>query len=181
MKTRIIHTKLWDDDFFINLTIQQKIIFIYLMTNSLIGLTGMYEISDRRIRFDLGIDQDEIDKAKKIFENAGKIAFKDGWVYVTNAQKYGGYISPKLTEPIKNEISLIPSKILEFFKEYAFNHSVSIVYPYSIDTPINHKSEIINNKLKIINNKEERIYKKEEGYEIFNKKRKELLIKPAAN
>jgi hypothetical protein len=148
------------------------------MTNPLIGLTGIYEISDRRIRFDLGIEQDEINKARMIFESSGKIAFKEGWVYVVNAQKYGGYISPKLTEPVKRELSSIPLKVLEFFKEYAFNHgytidTLSIPYPYPIDTPINHKSEIINNKQEIINQKSKIINK---GYKDFLIKRKLLHV-----
>lgn len=146
MKTRIIHTRLWDDEFFTGLTLPQKALFIYLMTNSLIGLTGIYELSDRRIRFDTGIDQDELEKAKQLFENAGKVAFIDSWVYVVNSQKYGGYTSPKLNDPIKRELANIPVKILKAFNDYAFNHSVSIQYPYTTDTPINHKSEIIDHK-----------------------------------
>ena len=168
MKTRIIHTKIWDDDFFQGLTLTQKALFIYLMTNSLIGLTGIYELSDRRIRFDTGIEQDELEKTKQILENAGKVCFKNSWVYIVNAQKYGGYTSPKLNDPIKREVARIPVEILKSFNDYAFNHSVSIQYAYTTDTPINHKSEIINDKPETINQKEG------EGYQKFQEIRAKL-------
>lgn len=151
MKTRILHTKIWDDDFFVNLTEQQQNLFIYLMTNGDIGLTGIYELSDRKIRFYRNISQNDLDKAKMLFEGAGKIAFKDGWVYVLNAQKYGGYYSSKLNEPILKELKAIPVKVLEHFRDYAFKYSVSIPYQYTTDTTINHKPEIINDKSETIN------------------------------
>ena len=51
-----------------------------------------------------------------------------------------------------NEYLLIPQQIKEkvntLLKEI---DSVSIVYPYPMDTTINHKSEIINHKSEIIN------------------------------
>ena len=38
MKTRIVHTKIWQDDYFVNLSFQEKVLFLYLISNEYIML-----------------------------------------------------------------------------------------------------------------------------------------------
>jgi len=151
MKTRIIHTKLYfEDDWFNTLPIEYKYPFIYLFTNSHIGLTGTYRLSERVALLETGVSKELWVKATKHFYKEKKIGFYKEWVCVVNAHKYANYSGPKNAVAFDKELDLIPQDIREHFSD-----TLSIPYRYSIYTPINHKSEIINNKPKIENKKSE--------------------------
>ena len=162
MKTRIIWTKIWEDSWFSSLSNNGQKLFLYLITNFRINMCGCYEINDRIIISDTKIKSLEL--AKK--ELSPKVRFSNDWVYIVNAEGYGGYRGPKNVKVIEREISEIPLKIKDTL-EYGKSYSVSIGYPESdqtLDTPINHKSEIINNNItnKVNNNiiKEKKIKEK---------------------
>lgn len=145
MQTRIIHTKIYDDEWFASLKIEQKLLFIYLFTNQRIGLSGIYYLPDRIIKFETGLSDEQLNTAKKVFENSKKVFFYQGWVYVINASDYGGYKGGKNEIALNKELEKIPDEVKKYF-----NNRVSIGYQYPIDTSINHKSEIINQKSKNI-------------------------------
>lgn len=148
VKTRIIWTKFWNDDKVVGLDETTKLIFIYYFTNELIGLTGIYEITDRRVVFDTGIVLDKLKSCKKKLQKMNRIFFHDNWVYVVNAQKLGGYYGEKLNPALLKEIDRIPIKVYRYF-----TNTLSIPYRYTMDTIRNHKSEIIDNKSEDIKHK----------------------------
>lgn len=141
MKTRIIHTKIWDDQYFADLKPVEKLLFLYFFTNQRIGLSGMYELSDRTILFETGVNLQQLEAAKEEFQKAKKIICFKGWVYVVKSSLLGGYTGSKNEVALEKELSLIPEDIRSYFKD-----TVSIGYQYPSDTSINHKSEIINHK-----------------------------------
>lgn len=145
MKTRIIHTKIYfEDDWFYSLSIENKFLFIYLISNSHIGLTGIYNLPKRVILLETGLKEPEIDEGRKIFEESGKIySFKD-WVYIVNARRYANYTGEKNITATNRELESIPLEVMRYF-----TNTVSIPYTYPMDTPINHKSKIINQKSEI--------------------------------
>lgn len=163
MKTRIIHTKFWDDGLVSEFDVSTKIFFIYYFTNELIGLTGIYEVTDRRVVFDTGLMQDQLKVSKEKLSKTNRIYFYKDWVYVINAQRLGGYRGEKIHSAVLKEINRIPPGIYNHF-----SNSVSMPYVYPIDTPINKKPETINQQSEIIINEEENI-KKKDGYEISTK------------
>jgi hypothetical protein len=151
MKTRIIHTKVWQDDFVVDLSPIQKLIFFYYITNDNIGLTGIYEVTDRQVAFDTGVTKAQIQEVKALFQKKKKILFYKNWVYIVNATKLNGYIGEKLQKAIKKEKSFIPDTVLEMFNTLL--EGVDMVSDTS-DTSINHKSEIINQKEGIVKGKQ---------------------------
>lgn len=160
MKTRIIHTRMWEDEFFVKLSRNAKLLFIYLLTNQRINLIGCYEVSDRILMFDTGLTDEELKSAKK--ELDPKVQFLNEWVYIPKAIHLGGYLGPKIKTATLKEYETLPQYVIDTYKL----DTLSIPYPYSIHTPINHKSEIINNKSEIINQKsEEREVDTEKGME----------------
>ena len=140
MKTRIVWTKVWEDEFFANLNQSAKILFLYLITNSRVNLCGCYEISDRVILFDTHISAEELETAKK--ELAPKAKFCKGWVFLPNSLRFGGYSGPKNEVALEKEVSAIPKEI---------RHTLSIPYGYGRHTPRNKKSEIRNQEPQIRN------------------------------
>jgi len=114
MKTRIIYTKFWHDNYISQLTIKEKLLFIYLTTNDQVNLCGIYELLDRYIKFDLGLRQSELDKMKQKFMKDGKFVFIDGWVKIVNYDIYNKFVGEKNEKAKEKEMSLIPIKIKEF-------------------------------------------------------------------
>jgi hypothetical protein len=132
MKTRIVYTKIWKDDWFLGLSDDAQRLFIFLLTNEDIGLSGVFEISDREITYRTRLDGKQLEKAKS--DLVPKVLFHNGYCAIVNNNKYYAYKGEKNEKACASELSRIPTDTL------------SILYPYPIDTPINHKSEIINHK-----------------------------------
>lgn len=147
MKTRIIHTRFWQDNFVTNLSYKEKLTFIYLLTNDRVGLTGMYELPDKYIKVDLDLTQGEVDSIKEKLSKAGKIYFWNGWVKILRHDKFNSYKGKKIEPALVRELAMIPNEIIEFN-----NTSIDTSIDGSSDTPNNHNTKTINNKLKIINN-----------------------------
>jgi hypothetical protein len=60
MTFRKIDTCLWKDPWFENLRPNEKLAFIYFWTNDYCNAAGLYEISEKRIMFDLGYGIDTV-------------------------------------------------------------------------------------------------------------------------
>ena len=139
MKTRILHTKIWKDDFFSSLTPTEKLLFIYYITNERVNIIHCYEITDREVTFDTGIDRGIIEVFKG--KVTGKIAFKDTYVFLLNANRYETYKGDRNDTAKEKLLKELPKSILDWYNN---------ILDRGIDTPlkgtINHKSEIINHK-----------------------------------
>lgn len=113
MKARIIHTKIWKDDFFTKLDKSSKLLFLYLLTCPEINLIGIFEIPDRIILFDTGLTQKEVGKAKEKIK--GKIGFYKGYAFIKNANKYAIFTGKKNKIAKEKEFSLIPKDVIDYF------------------------------------------------------------------
>lgn len=74
---RYISTTFWDDEWVQSLDFTQKGLYLYLLTNSLTNIAGVYKLSERRIIFDTGLEKTVIEKTMQKFENDGK-AYRHG-------------------------------------------------------------------------------------------------------
>jgi len=160
MKTRIIHTKFWQDSFICDLNIEEKITFFYLLTNSQIGLSGVYELPDKFIIFDLDISQTELNKFKDKFSKNNKIIFYEGYVALMNSRKYNDYSkgNPNQVKAYNREIELLPSNVKKYLYEKGFEPVVEYMSTSRElvgELDIKHKTETINNKSENKNNKTE--------------------------
>ena len=137
MRTRIMHTRYWQDSFVLELSRESKLLFIYLLTNQYINICGIYELPDKVISMETGLTETQLKQGKEDLVN--KVVFSSGWVRVLNVEKYNSYRnSPKNEVAFTREMGCVPPSILD----------TSI--DTSIDTPINPKSEIINHKSETI-------------------------------
>jgi hypothetical protein len=145
MKTRIIQTRFWDDEFVFNASKDAKLLYIFLLTSQYINISGIFQLDERKIAFETGLTPKEFERAKEEIETAKKVFFYKGWVKVINAEKNNGYKNSPLNEvAYQREVSLIPQCVLDYFDS-------SMDTSIDSSTYTNHKSEIINNKYKIIN------------------------------
>lgn len=140
MKARIFYTKFWSDPYIHSLNHKERNAFIYLFTNELIGLSGVYELPDYRAVADLSVTEREWEEIKVKFMRDRKFAFYKGFVKARNYDRYQQFTGEK-NEPAKEkEISLIEKSILK-----ALDDTLSIGYQQSLDTPSNQYT-VINNK-----------------------------------
>ncbi|GHU75367.1 hypothetical protein FACS189461_1510 [Spirochaetia bacterium] len=69
---RYIATSFWDDEWIQGLDPSEKLLYLYLMTNPLTNIAGIYKISDKRMSFDTGFNTDTLKMIIGKFEKAGK-------------------------------------------------------------------------------------------------------------
>lgn len=69
---RSINTKIWSDEWFESLDQKEKLLWIYLLTNSHTNMLGVYEISPKKISFETGLAVKDILKAFEGFERVRK-------------------------------------------------------------------------------------------------------------
>lgn len=141
MKARVVHTKIWDDNWFLSLSRSSRMLFIYLITNQSIGLSGIYELPDSKIIYQTGLNSVELEQGK--IDLKDKVGFHNGWVKIHNVEKYQQFRGPKNEKAKENEIKLVPKEIID---------TLSILYRYPIDTTSNQYSVISNKKSVISNN-----------------------------
>lgn len=90
-KLRSLSTAFWSDPFIEDLTPQQKLLFIYLITNDKTNMLGIYENSIRKMSFETGINKSEIEKALKEFESKGKVKYINNYVVLINYMKHQNF------------------------------------------------------------------------------------------
>lgn len=142
MLTRIIYTEIWQDDFFVGLNPDEKLLFIYYLTNESVNIIHLYKCGVNRVKADTGIDTPIIQEAQRKFEENGKIYFKNGYIFLRNASRFEKY------EGSKNEIA--KSKLFARLSKDLIDWYIQIT-----DTPIDtlYKSEIINHKSETLKHK----------------------------
>ena len=111
-KNRIVNTKFWDDSYIIDLDPIEKLLFLYLLTNPLTNIAGIYEVQNRRIAFDTGIDKEMVEKILGRFERDGKIVRKGDWLFIKNFIKNQS-LNPSVLSGIRKELSNLPIDFLE--------------------------------------------------------------------
>jgi len=146
MITRIIYTELWQDDFFADLSPNEKLLFLYFLTNDSVNIIHVYRCNLARIKADTGIDTPIIVAAQAKFEQANKIFFKDGYVFLKNAHKFEKYEGEKNDVAKAKLFGRLSKPIIDWY----IKHS---------DTPINtpmdrdYKSKDINQKQETLKDK----------------------------
>jgi hypothetical protein len=114
MKTRIVQTKFWDDPTVIDAPMEARYLFMYYLTCPHIGMTGIFEISDKDIYLKTGLSEKQLIKAKAFLQENGKVRFFKTWVKIVNAEKYNNYaVGIKNTEAYKKELASIDDTVLQ--------------------------------------------------------------------
>jgi len=146
MITRIIYTEIWQDNFFSELSKQEKLLFLYYLTNESVNIIHLYRCNNQRASADTGIDTPIILKAQTKFSKENKMFFKNGYVFLKNAHKFEKY------EGEKNDIAKrkLFGRLSKSIMDWYINMSDT-----PIDTPMDrdYKSETINNKSETLKHK----------------------------
>ncbi len=123
---RYISTSFWDDEWIQTLDPSEKLLYLYLMTNPLTNIAGVYKITDRRISFDTGFNLDTIRHILCKFEKAGKAYRKDEYIAIPSWPKH-----QKWEKNTKVETGII--LILKELEPELLGFLIQIEYRYPID------------------------------------------------
>lgn len=138
MDSVYFRSSFWRDPFTRTLTSNNKLLYIYLLTNREIQPSGIYEFLEDDCFYQTGITRQQIRKGLVLLSNKEKILYADGWVFIVNFLRKSfnlpkKVVNEKVRTNISNQLLLknIPKPIIACF--YSQYHSLSINYPYTTD------------------------------------------------
>ena len=86
-KLRSVNTRFWDDPFITELNPSEKLLFLYLLTNPMTNIIGIYEVTLKRICFDTGLTKETISKGLERFETLSKAFYSESFIILPNFLK----------------------------------------------------------------------------------------------
>lgn len=115
-RQRYIDTCFWDDSYVIHLDPSEKLLFLYLLTNPVTTICGIYEISIKRISFDTGFENDTVKRILGRFEKDGRCSYRDGWLAMRNWIKHQKD-APGVQRGIALQLEKVPKELAEYVGE----------------------------------------------------------------
>lgn len=126
-KLRYVQDSFWTDSYIERCTPDEKLVFIYLLTNPLCNIAGVYEIRSKRIAYETGYDVEVIETILKRLENDKKIIYKDNWIILVNHQKYQS-LGNDTAEGINRIIDSSPDAVKSLFYVKTLTNSKDLEY-----------------------------------------------------
>ena len=124
---RTISTTTWKDSKFQDLNMQEKLLFLYALTNQQTNLMGVYEISKKQIIFDTGLSSDQLDKALKTLEKNNML--KE--IYIVNFLKHNIFNEKHEKGAMRFYDDIKSPNIKESITTYIQNNFDTISIPYA--------------------------------------------------
>jgi uncharacterized phage protein (TIGR02220 family) len=123
---RYISTSFWDDEWVSGLGPEEKLAYLYLLTNPLTNIAGVYKISIKRMAYDMDLDRVSIVNTLDKFKNDEKAYYHGEFIVIPSwpkHQKVNGH--PKIKAGIYAILDSLSSDLISFLKDvnYAFDLS----------------------------------------------------------
>jgi hypothetical protein len=126
---RSINTRIWSDPWVEKLPPEEKLVWIYLLTNRDTNLLGIYEISLNRISYETGIELKRIETIIQSFEKVRKAFYWFGRVFLPNWMKNQS-MNTNMLKSAKQLYSELPNELIIKLKENAFEGFQSLLKGY---------------------------------------------------
>ena len=133
---RYISTGFWDDRWIRSLDPSERYLYLYLMTNPLTNIAGIYQITMDRVAFDTGYDERTLQPMLQRFADAGKaIFYHDEWMILPSWPKHQ---RPKERDNVRKGIDNIlmglPDDVYEMVHQgryqYKYLHDIEKLRPF---------------------------------------------------
>ena len=114
MAFRPIQTSYWGDPYILELNPDEKLMYIYLLTNEYTKQCGIYEIPLSRVELETGYSGEQIYVLIHKFQNDGKIRYsvETHEIAVINWNKYNYNPSPKTMALVAKELAEVKEPLL---------------------------------------------------------------------
>lgn len=119
---RYISTSFWDDEWVQSLSFEEKGLFLYLLTNPLTNIAGVYKIQVRRIVFDTGLAEADVGLILGKFGDAGK-AYRHGeYIVLPSWPKHQRVQNPNISKGIKRVLEELSPEMIGFLREVGYHY-----------------------------------------------------------
>lgn len=115
---RYVNTGFWRDTYVRTLTKEEKIVFLYLLTNPETNIAGIYEINPEQVALDTNIGGKSpknggklVEKILQKLQSDDRLMYKNGWIALKNWTKHQR-INPSIATGIQRVLDDVP----EWFK-----------------------------------------------------------------
>lgn len=135
MSKRMVNDEFWTDTYVEDLDPSEKLLFLYLITNPLCNVAGIYEIKVKRMAYETGFDKEMVEKILLRFEKDDKVLRQDEWIIVVNFAKNQAN-NPNMLQGMQRIIDALPDKIkaLKGFSSLPHFTSLNLILP-NLTTP----------------------------------------------
>ncbi len=130
---RYISTGFWDDEWIQTLDPSEKLLYLYLMTNPLTNIAGVYKITSRRVSFDTGFNNDTINNIMGKFMKAGKAHRVGEYIVLPSwPQHQAWHKSDRIKQGIESLLRELPEKIKNELKRIGYRYPIdTLCIPYA--------------------------------------------------
>jgi len=130
---RFISTSFWDDPWIRKLTPDERYMFLYLMTNTLTNIAGVYQITMDRICYDTGYSTEKVKQIINLFEKSGKAYFyQEEFMVLPKWPKHQRWeTSGKIKAGIEAILKNLSPELLGFIKKIGYTYPIdALCIPY---------------------------------------------------
>lgn len=133
---RYISTSFWDDAWIQDIQPAAKLLYMYLLTNPLTNIAGIYKITTKRIAFDTGLSADRIETYLAEFQEAKKIYRSGEYIILPNWPKHQQFESRKKIQlGIAKIIEDLPVSLKTLLPKIGYAYPIdNISIPYTYDS-----------------------------------------------
>lgn len=125
-KNRYIDTSFWDDEWITELDPSEKLLYIYLLTNPLTNISGIYKLTRRRICFDTGFNETTVNCIFQKFETAKKVFRCGEYVILKSWCKHQAWErSGNVKQGIINCLEEVPTDVLVYAYQNGFKFDLA--------------------------------------------------------
>lgn len=107
-KQRIVNTHFWRDNFILGLRPDERLLFLWVITNPSTDLCGAYEAALPTIELETGLKAKRILEIFEIFAEVGKVIYRDGWVIVRNFTRHQNGTSTNVKKGAERSLNACP-------------------------------------------------------------------------
>ena len=114
---RYISSSFWSDDWIDSLTVKEKLIYLYLLTNDSTSISGVYKLTVKRIKDDTGIAREEITDILQKFAADKKAYYVDEYIILPNWLKHQHLNNESVKLGTIRALKALPRHIIAFLRE----------------------------------------------------------------
>lgn len=129
-KMRWFPTSYWDDEWVLSLDYKENLLFLFLVTNPLTKISGVYKITIKHICFYTPLTKEEVETALEKFARDGKAFYKFGYIIIPRWPRHQKYKVPAAGsdlskadnnfKAILNDINELPHEIIDYIYEVGY-------------------------------------------------------------
>lgn len=131
---RYISTSFWDDEWVMSLDFTEKGLYLYLLTNSLTNIAGVYKLPIKRMVFDTGLDEKQVEKIMQKFEDDGK-AYRHGEYIVLPAwPHHQKCANANIQKGISRILKDLDYELIEFLAQVGYRYPLEEFLGFPVET-----------------------------------------------